>query len=165
MKKFVFMFIVLAFALAVGCKKAPPSPPPPPPPPPPKTEVVAFIQHIGDLPEVKSMEIGKTVQIPLSPEKILSPPAEYAVVEKFKSEWTYDELVSVNKKIPLTIAWGELGSRLLVLDYNDLIDYKSMLDSYPEAKFTVLDPKPAYVVKVGEKTYWVSSKGTFWKTW
>ena len=78
---------------------------------------------------------------------------------------TYDELVSVNKKIPLTIVWGEPGSWLLVTDYNDLIDYKSMGDSYPAAKFTVLDPKPAYVVKVGEKTYWVTKDRKFWKTW
>jgi hypothetical protein len=166
MKKFIFMFVVFAFALAVGCKKAPPpAPPPPPPPPPPKTELVAFIQDIGDLSEVKNLEMGKSVQIALSPEKILSPPAEFAVVEKFKSEWNLDELLPVNKQIPLTIVWGELGSRFLVLDYNDLASYQSLLARWPEVKFHVLDPKPAYIVKVGEKKYWVTLEGNLWKIW
>jgi hypothetical protein len=166
MKKFVFMLAVIALVLITSCKQAPPPPPQPPPPPPVPTKTLEqFVMKIGDLPEVKNLKLGKTVEIALNPEIIISPPSNPAIVEKFKSEWTYAELLKVNKQIPLTIVWGEPGSWLLVLDYNDLIDYKSMLDSYPAAKFAVLDPKPAYIVKVGEKTYWVSSGGTLWKTW
>ena len=158
MKKFVFMFIV--FALVFSCKKAPPpASPPPPPPPPPKTELVAFIQNIGDLSEVKNLEQGKSVEVSINPEKVLST-ATTATVERFKSEWTYDELVPVNKKIPLTIIWPAERPSLLILDYNDLEGYYSSKD-----KFLVLDPKPEYVVKVGDKTYWVSKDRKLWKTW
>jgi hypothetical protein len=166
MKKVLFLFMVLMFAFAFACKKAPPPPPPaPPPPPPPKTEFVAFIQHIGDLPEVKNMEDGKTVQIPLSPEKINSPPAEYAVVEKFKSEWTYDEMSELLKHGELTVIWPAERPSLMVAFGDDLVIYKSVYMKYPDSKFLVLDPKPDLIVKVGEKTYWVTKEGNLWKTW
>lgn len=160
MKKLLFLFTVIALAFITSCKQAPPlSPPPPPPKPVPTSTLEQFVMKIGDLPEVKNLELGKTVEVALNPETILSPPTGPAVVEKFKSEWTYAELLPVNKQIPLTIVFGEPGSRLLITDYNDLKSYK------PEGNLTVLDPKPAYIVKVGKKTYWVSSGGTLWKTW
>jgi len=106
-----------------------------------------FIQHIGDLPEVKSMELGKTVEVALNPETILSPPTGPAFVEKFKSEWTYAELLKVNKQIPLTIVWGEPGAWLLVRDYNDLMDYKSLLNSYPSPNLLFLTQSRSMLLK------------------
>ena len=111
------------------------------------------------------MELGKTVEVPLSPEKILSSPAESALVEKFKSEWTYKELLELLKHGYLTVIWPAERPSLLLTWNNDLEEYRSFYMGYPNSKFRVLDPKPAYIVKVGEKTYWVTSEGNLWKTW
>ncbi len=154
------ILIMFLFALVFsGCKKKEV------PAPPVVKEVIKiteeqFFQGLGERTDVKNLKIGDSLVVAISPGEVLSPSAKFAVVKPFKANLGYYELLPVSKKLPLTIVWvGKKGSHLLVSDYPDLRDYFK-----PEDNFLVLDPKPAYSVRVGSKEYWVGPSGKFWKT-
>jgi len=159
--KIRFVLIVFLFALIfLSCKKREV-----PPPPVPK-EVVKitenqFLQGLGARTDVKNLKIGDSLRLAINPGEVLSPSAEFAVVKLFKTDWSYRELLMILEKLPLTVVWdlGE-GTQLLVENYLDL---KNNYNS--SEKFLVLNPKPVYSVRVGNKEYWVGSSGKFWKTW
>jgi hypothetical protein len=161
MKKIVFLLVIFVLALGAGCKKKVEPVASPPPPPPPKITEVDFVKLLVTLPEVKNLKLEDFVNVKLNPEKVISPSAEFAIVQRLNSDWTYEDLLPISEQIPLTIVWvAKDGARLLVRDYVELREMYM-----PGDKFLILPPKPEYFVQVGENTYWLTESGNLWKTW
>jgi hypothetical protein len=165
MKKVWYVLFVFLFALVFsGCKKKEVLPPPPPKAEYKSTRVTEekFIQSLGNRQDVKNLKEGDSLIVIIgTKDEVINPSADFLVVNPFKSDYGYYELLRLLKKIPLTVVWeGKDGSHLLIRRRSDLWKGHNSKD-----KFVVLDPKPAYSVQVGDRTYWVGPSGKFWKTW
>ncbi|MFH1503350.1 MAG: hypothetical protein ABIE36_01710 [Candidatus Diapherotrites archaeon] len=163
MKKFLFLFIIFALVLGTGCKKkAEPVEALPPPPPPPEIEQTEFLLGLPNRTDVKNLKMGDSLIVTLNPEIINSPTASFATIGPFNPNLsTYYELNSVLKIGPLSTVWvGRDDSHMLIRNYEDFVEYYNSSE-----KFLLLDPIPAYIVRVGSKLYWVGQEGKFWKTY
>jgi len=158
MKKILFVFVVLIFALGAGCKR---KVEPVAPPPPPKISEAQFLLGLSERTDVKNLKLGDSLVIALNPDVVLSPSAQSVVVKPFDADLNYYELLALVKKLPLTVV-NVLngGSQLLIRNYFELKDFFNSTE-----KFRILEPMPAYYLKVGTKEYWVGKEGKFWKTW
>ena len=109
------------------------------------------------------MEPGEAVTVSIDPQKVDSLTATTARIERFKSEYTYDEMLEKLKHGYLTAIWPAERPSLLILFNNDLEEYRDFYMKYPDSKFRLLDPRPEYQVTIGKELYWVTASGNLWK--
>jgi hypothetical protein len=86
--------------------------------------------------------------------------ADGAKVINFPSIFQYDKLKPILKEFPLSIQLiCSAGSRIKIENYEDFVNNYG-----PEDGLFSVDPKPKYIVYVGDKIFLVGYKLKLWKT-